>query len=128
MTLLQHHIGTWTDNFIQILHCSQRHQWITVSTIGCMNGEVKIYDTLFKDIDENTKDKIEKTFSCSIKLSLSNIHQQDGDKDCGLYAIAIATVLAFEGDKAVLNHKFDQSKLRPHLCHCLETQHLTTFP
>ena len=76
-----------------------------------MNGEVKVYDALFKDIDENTKDKI----SCSIKLSLSNIHQQDGDKDCGLYTIVIATMLAFEGDKALLNRNIDQSKLRSHL-------------
>ena len=54
-------------------------------------------------------------------LSLPNIHQQDGNEDCGLYAIVIATLLAFEGDeKALLDHKFDQSKLRPHLCHCLE--------
>lgn len=70
--------------------------------------------------------KTEQDFSCSIKLSLSYIHRQDKNKDYGLYAIAIATMLTFEGGKVLLGNKFNQCKPCPHLCHCLETQKLTT--
>ena len=61
-TLLQQHIGSWTNNFIQIVHCLERHHCVTISTVGCISVEVKVYDTFFRDVDENTKDKLKRFF------------------------------------------------------------------
>jgi len=38
----------------QILYCRSSH-WITVSSVGCQPGELKVYDSLFDDIDDGTK-------------------------------------------------------------------------
>ena len=44
------------------MHCSSCH-WITVSSIGYLAGEVTVYNSLYTDIDEATKHKIEKVDS-----------------------------------------------------------------
>ena len=32
-TLIQYHLGCWTNNYLQIVHCRSSH-WILVSSIG----------------------------------------------------------------------------------------------
>ena len=94
-TLLQQCIGFWVNNYIQILHCHQCH-WITVSTIGCKDGEVNVYDSLYSDLDEVTKRKLMRVFGLSkITVHFPNVQKQIGLVDCGLFAIAFATDLAF---------------------------------
>ena len=61
-TLIQYHLGCWTNNYLQIVHCRSSH-WIVVSSIGCQHGEVKVYDSLYDRVDDATKRKIEKTFA-----------------------------------------------------------------
>ena len=61
-TLIQYHLGCWTNNYLQIVHCRSSH-WIVVSSIGCQRGEVKVYDSLYDRVDDATKRKIEKTFA-----------------------------------------------------------------
>jgi len=34
-------------NSVQIVHCPARHHWITTTTMNCMAGEVKVFDSLF---------------------------------------------------------------------------------
>ena len=47
-------IGKWMDSCVQILHCRSCH-WITVSTIGCQEEVVNIYDSMFTDVDDETQ-------------------------------------------------------------------------
>ena len=89
-TLINDSIGFWTNNYIQILHCCSCH-WITVCTIGCQPGEVYVYDSLYKDADNGTKHKVEKVFGSPIKFNLPDVQEQEGVKDCGLFAITFAT-------------------------------------
>ena len=51
---------------------------------------------------------------------------QNGTSDCGLYAIAFATAIAFGDDPA--SCLFDAQKMRQHLYYCLEAGKLEPFP
>ena len=43
-----------TTNWVQIVHCPSCDYWITGTTNGCNTGMVKIYDFVFRNIDEPT--------------------------------------------------------------------------
>ena len=53
------------------------------------------------------------------------VAKQSGAIDCGLYAIAIATALAYSLDPTTLVFRQD---LRPHLLHCIEKKKMEPFP
>ena len=70
-----------------------------MSSIGCKTGEVNVYDLLYLDLDEMTKRKVERAFgSTSINVHFANVQKQEGLVDCGPFAIAFATSLAFGKD------------------------------
>ena len=52
-----------------------------------------------------------------IDITIQRVQQQDNGVDCGLFALAFATSLAF-GDDPCLT-VYDSSKLRQHLVNCL---------
>ena len=52
--------------------------------------------------------------------------KQVGSNDCGLFAIAIATALAYKTDPTYLI--FMQDEMRAHLADCIVQQKLTPFP
>ena len=54
--------------------------------------------------------------------------KQTGFKDCGVFAIAIATSLAHFGLDGAMAACFNQSALRDHLLLCFENMCLTPFP
>ncbi len=122
-------VGKWIENYVQVYHCRNNH-WITASTIGCKDREVNVYDSLYTVLDSATKTKIEKAFPDSnMRTILPPVQKQDGVKDCGLFAVAFATFLAFGNSPQSLSlHHFDQNKLRLHYVSCLEQQIVTEFP
>ena len=95
---------------------SRSNHWITVSTIDCQPGEIKVHNSLYDEVDAATKNKLEKTFACKIQYILPRVQKQHGLKDCGLFAVAFATDIAY-GKKIV---EFDQNKMSHHLCECFE--------
>ena len=60
-----------------------------------------------------------------LRVEISSVQQQDGDKDCGLFAIAFATELAFGGDLTHVQYK--QDAMRDHLVRCLELKKMEPF-
>ena len=122
-TLVQDHIGFWVDNYLQVVHSRSNH-WITVTTIGCQYGEVKVYDSLYKKVDTATKSKLEKTFACKIQYIVPKVQEQQDVKDCGLFAVVFATDIAH----GRMVFKYDQSKMRDHLCECFEQLCIDVFP
>ena len=122
-TLVQDDIGVWVNNYVQILHCRSNH-WITVSTISCQPGKIKVYDSLHNDVDIATKNKLEKTFARKLQYIVPRVQKQKGTKDCGLFAVAVATNLAY----GIKTFKFDQDQMRRHLCACFEASEMTIFP
>ena len=108
-------ISGWSYSFVQIFHCCTNH-WITVSTIGCQANEVFIYDSLYSDVDSETKEKITTALSCStINIVIQPVQKQEGIKDCGCFALAFATHLAFDNTPdTLIDCKFQQDTLHRH--------------
>ena len=74
--------------------------------------------------------KITTAFSCStINIVIQPVQKQEGIKDCGCFALAIATHLAFDNTPdTLIDCKFQQDTLRQHLMACFEPNHMTEFP
>ena len=118
--------------FIQIINRSpdtKGTHWLTVSNINCMEEEVSIYDSAFDDLPHNEQlvvASLVKTEKEILKVKFSNVHMQTNGNDCGLYAIANATALAFGRDPS--KEQYIPSKLREHLIQCLEDKEMRPFP
>lgn len=133
LTLLQSKInenkGPSNDK-LQIVHCKERHHWITVTTIGCDEGIVKVFDSVYCTLDDSSTTIILNMFQNKtkqpLKIKVIRPQKQIGEKDCGMFAIAFATSLAFDHKAARL--KYDQNKMRRHLANCFEGKKLTVFP
>ena len=61
-----------------------------------------------------------------ISVNLMSMCKQVGSTDCGLYAIATATAIAFGIDPTTII--FSQDEMRSHLGLCLERSRLEPFP
>ena len=116
--------------FVQILHDGNLH-WVIISTYGCSLGEVFLMDSLFNGrIADHTKRQI-----CSIvnyeqdvlKIIALPVQQQSNGVDCGVFAIAFISYILSQ-HKSPIDAKFNSSKMRPHLLHCLLEDKVTEFP
>ena len=94
-------------NQLQIIHSRGDH-WTTVSNIGCRSGDVNVYDSVYKSTDKATGAVITNLFQSSA-IEMVESQKQEGGTDCGLFAIATATALAY-GHPAIRNEK-SSSKL-----------------
>ena len=54
LTVSSTSFGSWVSNYIQIFHCHGKHR-ITITTLGCDPGHVCVFDSLYTDIDHDTK-------------------------------------------------------------------------
>ena len=117
-----------TGDFIQILHTCSSH-WVCVSSIGCQLGVVNLFDSMIKnEISKDIYDQVCNLIGEEIfeKIQVINVHQQDNAYDCGLFAVAFATCLAFGIElNSVL---FDVSLMRDHLIKCLKNDSIECFP
>ena len=83
-----------------------------------------MYDSLYTDVDDGTKCKIEKVLRSKIKFNMATVQKQVGSTDCGVFAVAFATSLAF-GRSGFMPQ---QDRLRPHLQRCFEERYIQPFP
>ena len=116
-------------NNLQIVHMGDINHWIVISTIGCKRDEIEIYDSLQTTLNLDSETVIAKYLyskSSHVVMKFVNIALQSGSTECGLYAIAIMTALAFRQDPALL--VFDQNSLRTHLGECFEAGNIQLFP
>ena len=116
-----------TSEFIQIIHTGGNH-WVCISSIGCQQGIVNVYDSLFnsvinEDIEEQCKNLLGGDFQ---KLSVVPVQQQNNGSDCGVFSIAYATSLVFK--EAPETIQYDIAEMRTHLSRCLKTGILEPFP
>ena len=117
-TLLQGKKAAPTDNSIsnniQIIYCQGRHHWITVTTVNCKAGEVKVFESSFNCCDKEMIRVINNLFTTDAMhkptLTMGRCQKQQVGKDCGLLSIGFATALAFGLHPSKL--KFDQSMMR----------------
>ena len=116
-----------SGEFIEILHTGSDH-WVCVSSIGCLPGNVHLYDSLFHDIinqeiEEQTNDLLGGKL---VQLQFVPVQQQTNNSDCGVFAIAFAVSLALGTNPKHVT--FDTSRMRSHLAFCLKAQKLSMFP
>ena len=132
-TLLQEKVITprevEIENKLQLIFCKQRKHWVVATTIYCDRHEVAVYDSLFAFLDKETKEIVEILFSSDtgkLIIKMARCQKQKGSKDCGLYAIAIATSLCF-GSRPT-KQVFRQDLMRSHLVNCFNKGSMTPFP
>ena len=114
--------------FIQIL-LVQRNHWIAVSNVNCRDDTVYVYDSLYAIIDYKTQLK-----TCSlwrptvnkVTFRMPNIQRQTNNKDCGVFAIAVAAELVLGRDP--VECVWDVPVMRPHLKAALERGVIDLFP
>jgi hypothetical protein len=126
LTLLQEqpHSST-TSNALQILHVRSNH-WIVAHT-KAKGKMVHVYDTLYSCVDQASAGIIRANFRCTLQnIVMKPCQKQLGTSDCGPFAIAIATSLAFDED--VSTREYCQEKLRGHILTCFENKLLQPFP
>ena len=112
---------------IQIIHVNNNH-WAALSYF---DNCICYYDSSYSTLYPVTKQVIANLFHLKCNGSKLNIHikdvtHQSGIVDCGLYAIAYITSLAYGNDPSTL--VFYQEMLRPHFIQCLQQKLLTEFP
>ena len=112
------------DQQLQIIHCCGNH-WIVASRVGCTKGTVNIYDSLYTSLDEPTKLLVSAMFQSNIQY-IQPLQKQIGVTDCGLFAIAVITAIAYGTDPSQL--QFKQEEMRKHLLTCFNNEYLTPFP
>ena len=126
-TLLQskENTGEFLPAQIQIIHCRSCDHWIVASTNACKDGDVCVYDSVFSTLDKETNEVVANLFpSASVKVIKSQ--KQVGGTDCGLFAIATATALAYGTDPTSIT--FIQAAMQSHLVQCFTDRVITLFP
>ena len=117
LTLLQNKPHRFpTSNTIQIFHIKGNH-WVCAATHKS-GKQVLVCDSAYSSWDKASLALLQAQFRCSmgcIKL-VNGIQKQAGGTECGLFAIAFATTIAFHGDPAVTT--YNQALMRSHLIHC----------
>ena len=106
--------------FLQILHSRGNH-WIVVSAVG-VTGSVRVYDSLYKSIDEGTRNVCVKLFGAERCIESGTCTQQQGSTDCGVHAIATCTALAHGRVPT-----YSRAGIREHLISCFEAMSITPF-
>ena len=93
----------------------------------CGVNTVRIYDSLYSSID------LMKQVCClvrpkgdSYRFDIMNVQSQKSSSDCGIFAIANATELAYGRDP--IHCQWKAEVLRRHLITCLEDKTITQFP
>jgi len=119
---------------VQILHIAGCH-WAVVSNVdvregGCHRDAVGYYDSMRTlSIGLSTRKVVCSFFKCkfsTLNFDLVDVMHQPNADDCGIFALAMATELAYDGDPAVC--KWDVETMRQHLLKCLEVGKIERFP
>jgi len=120
-------------NSLKVVYCSVRHHWIVISNMNCKKGVVNVYGSLFTTLDEETLNTINNYFGeqnakCRIQCNMVKVQTKKETKNCGVFAVAFLTSLAYNQDPADHLVKYCQDQLRSHLCDCFIRGKLVPFP
>ena len=118
-----------SQEMLQILHDGSLH-WLLISTLGCSDRVVKIYDSMKTEMPTlHVQKQIASIRSCSkntVMCQYQSCQQQVGGIDCGLFAIAFAVDICMGQNVASIS--YNQSAMRQHLHNRFKAKHFTSFP
>ena len=109
---------------LQVIHSRGDH-WIVATTIQCVPGEVRVFDSVCTSLDDGTHQTIQSMFghhTSPFRVTVVNKPKQQGGSDC---AIAVCTCLAFGEDPSKMI--ICQAEMRDHLLKCFEEKLLIQF-
>ncbi len=119
------------SKFVQIMLTRNNH-WVTISNIQDEGNaaHVSVYDSLRRlNVEAQLIHEVASfvhTDTDKLHFNIRNVNGQINSSDCGIYAIAYATELAFGGDPTICSWR--HAKMRPHLKSCVEDKKMTPFP
>ena len=116
------------EEFVQSINVRNNH-WCTVSNVGCDEGVVNVYVSLYPSVSKSTLKLIASlVFSPASQLvvRMMDAGKQCNGSDCGVLAIAFAYDICCGMDPRKV--KFDNRSIRQHLTSCLEQCRLSLFP
>ena len=86
-----------------------------------------IYDSLYASLDRTDASMVQTNFRCRLgAIQHAKCPKQTGGSDCGPFAIAMATSLAFGEDPS--DRQYSQIRMRSHIIQCFEEKQLKVFP
>ena len=121
-TLLQHKPLKRITAGIQIIHIN--YHWLTAAKFS-PDEPLKVYDSVNFSVTNEIKSILTNIFEFS-SIEMATMQKQKEINTCGLYAVAVATVIAHDENPSKSLFKEDQMKF--HLCSCFEEGFLSTFP
>ena len=97
--------------FVQILHVHNSH-WCVVSNIGCEDGTVNYYDSMYPVSSQTIKLIAMFMFSpaSELKVRIMDVGQQSNGSDCGVLTIAFAFDICCGEDPC--SARFDYKSVR----------------
>ena len=122
--------------FVQVINEGEKH-WLSTSNVksttkSVYDGTVKIYDSTWSQQSTPSLTTIQsicsflKSPAKRLLLEYVDIPRQENGSDCGVYALANATELAFGGNPQLCI--WEVAKMRGHIISCLEKGYMTPFP
>ena len=114
--------------FVQILHVHNSH-WCAVSNVGCDDGVVNYYDSLYPSVSSATMRTIASLLfspASELVVNVMGVQRQSNSSDCGVFAIAFVFDICSGHDPCTA--RYDQKSLKKHLAKCLEDCKFTRFP
>ena len=93
--LQQQHKHSTATKMVQILHVCGDH-WVVISYLLCPKNEIKLYDTVYSDIDQTTTVLLIEMFNEGVQVTMDGqLQKQERDRDCGVFCIAITILLCY---------------------------------
>ena len=94
-------------NRVQIIYCRNRRHWVVATTINSDYNTVKVYDSMFHYLDQDSLQTVESCFQSDVipEIRMMQCCKQEGVKDCGVYAIAFSVALALGVNPSRQNFK-----------------------
>ena len=126
-TVLQTNMKPLPTDSLQILHTDGNH-WIALSTFNCDATVITVYDSKYTTVSESTQSILAKlvyTDRPFFSINMASVSNQSGSSDCGLFAIANVTHIAYDLDPSLC--VFNQGQMRKHLIQCFEKEELKPF-
>ena len=113
-----------TSGALQIMHIKGNH-WIVAASES--NGKtVRVYDSLYSSLNSEDASIVQTNFRCRLEaIQHARCQRQKGGSDCGPFAIAMATSLAFGEDPS--SREYLQEEMRSHIVKCFENCSLELF-
>ena len=112
----------------EFVHVQGNH-WCTVSNVGCDDGVVDVYDSLYPSVSNVTLRVIASLVYISaskLVVRMMDVGKQSNSSDCGVLAIAFTYDVCRHSDPCRV--KYDNKLIRQPLADCLEKCCLPRFP